>query len=78
MKEVCLNNRQGLKHSNFSDCLSIKLEPFASEPACSFLHGTARVAMNFSSEDFYRHIPGPKKHIAALMSAGLSQLPMVQ
>lgn len=25
-----LNNRQGLKHSNFSDCLSIKLEPFAS------------------------------------------------
>lgn len=52
MKEVYLSNRQGLKHSNFSDCLSIKLEPFASEPARSFLHGTARVAMNFNSEDF--------------------------
>lgn len=47
-----LNNRQGLKHSNFSDCLSIKLEPFASKAACFFLHAEARVAMNFSSEDF--------------------------
>lgn len=51
------NNRQGLKHSNFfSDCLSIKLEPFASKPECFFLHGAARVAMSFHSEDFYRHI----------------------
>lgn len=78
MKEVYLNNRQGLKHSNFSDCLSIKLEPFASEPARSFLHGTARVAMNFSSGDFYSPIPGPEKHVAVLMSTGLRQLPMIQ
>lgn len=56
------NNRQGLKHSNFSDCLSIKLEPFASKPARVFLHGEAEVAMNSSSEDVYSHDPGAKEH----------------
>lgn len=71
------NNRQGLKHSNFSDCLSIKLEPFASKAARFFLHAEARVAMNFGSEDLYSHIPGPKEH-APLIPTGLNQLPMVQ
>lgn len=71
------NNRQGLKHSNFSDCLSIKLEPFASKAARFFLHAEARVAMNFGSEDLYSHIPGPKEH-APLIPTGLYQLPMIQ
>lgn len=71
------NNRQDLKHSNFSDCLSIKLEPFASKAACFFLLAEARVAMNFGSEGFYSHIPGPKEHVP-LIPTGLSQLPTVQ
>ena len=37
----------------------------------------ARVAMNFGSEDFYSHIPGPKEH-APVIPTGLSQLPVVQ
>lgn len=64
-----LNNRQGLKHSNFSDCLSIKLEPFASKPACFFLHGAARVAMKPGSEDFYSHVPGPKNMFHSCLQA---------
>lgn len=71
------NNRQGLKHSNFSDCLSIKLEPFAAKATCSFLPAEARVAMNFGFEDFYSHAPGPKEH-APVIPTGLSQLPVVQ
>lgn len=71
------NNRQGLKHNNFSDCLNIKLEPFAPKAVRFFLHAEARVAMNFGSEDLYSHIPDPKEH-APLIPTGLNQLPMVQ
>lgn len=44
------SNRQDLKQGNCSDCLSTKLGSFASKIACFYLHGIARVAINFGPE----------------------------